>query len=357
MTAPLEHWRDEMRSALLYRVLAETEKGTSREALFADLARAAEAQGAIWAEAVRGGGEALPSLAPGLRVRIVALFVRLLRAASHPPGAGRHKGARPVGLRRAIPAVTRCRPRSRSRRAPPRSRKRRQSARGGVRRERRARLEREPDHGRRGRTSGRVSILLTGVGGLLAGAFSMAAGEYVSVRSQRELFETRSAQEQEELERYPEEEAEELALIYAARGEPRRSARDWPRASSPNPKTRARHARARRARPQPRRSRFAMGRPLRSFVSFASARRCRCCRSCSAAAAGRCRSDCSRRSPSSRWVGRSVVLGSRRVLGGGLRMLADRRGRRRGDVRDRATARGETQLSTGNAGRWSSTPR
>lgn len=42
MTGPLEHWRDEKRSALLYRVLAETERGTSREALFADLARAAE---------------------------------------------------------------------------------------------------------------------------------------------------------------------------------------------------------------------------------------------------------------------------------------------------------------------------
>ena len=73
---PLEHWRAEMRSALLYRVLAETEKGTSREALFADLARAAEAQGAIWAEAARGGGEALPSLAPGLRVRIAAFLIR-----------------------------------------------------------------------------------------------------------------------------------------------------------------------------------------------------------------------------------------------------------------------------------------
>ena len=72
MTAPLEHWRDEMRSALLYRVLAETEKGTPREALFADLARAAEAQGAIWAEAVSRSGEAMPALAPGLRARAPA---------------------------------------------------------------------------------------------------------------------------------------------------------------------------------------------------------------------------------------------------------------------------------------------
>ena len=61
-------------------------------------------------------------------------------------------------------------------------------------------------------------VLLTGIAGLLAGAFSMAAGEYVSMRSQRELFEYQIALEREELEEYPIEEQEELALIYKARG-------------------------------------------------------------------------------------------------------------------------------------------
>jgi hypothetical protein len=61
-------------------------------------------------------------------------------------------------------------------------------------------------------------LVLTGVAGLLAGAFSMAAGEYVSMLSQKEMFEHQIAQEKDELERYPKEEAEELALIYAARG-------------------------------------------------------------------------------------------------------------------------------------------
>jgi len=46
----------------------------------------------------------------------------------------------------------------------------------------------------------------------------MAAGEYVSVRSQREMYEYQIALEREEIAEYPEEEAEELALIYAARG-------------------------------------------------------------------------------------------------------------------------------------------
>jgi VIT1/CCC1 family predicted Fe2+/Mn2+ transporter len=68
-------------------------------------------------------------------------------------------------------------------------------------------------------------ILLSGVAGLLAGAFSMAAGEYISMLSQREMFEYQIAQERDELRTYPAEEAEELALIYAARGIPIEDAR------------------------------------------------------------------------------------------------------------------------------------
>jgi VIT1/CCC1 family predicted Fe2+/Mn2+ transporter len=69
-----------------------------------------------------------------------------------------------------------------------------------------------------GATQDTAIILVTGVAGMLAGALSMAAGEYISVRSQRELFEYQIALEREELDHYPDEEAEELALIYNARG-------------------------------------------------------------------------------------------------------------------------------------------
>ena len=61
-------------------------------------------------------------------------------------------------------------------------------------------------------------IFLTGIAGLIAGAASMAAGEYISVRSQRELYEYQIGLERDELREYPQEEAEELALIYNARG-------------------------------------------------------------------------------------------------------------------------------------------
>ena len=61
-------------------------------------------------------------------------------------------------------------------------------------------------------------ILLAGIAGLLAGAFSMAAGEYISMQSQRELFERQIALEKAELEAMPEEEERELAAIYMAKG-------------------------------------------------------------------------------------------------------------------------------------------
>jgi len=70
-----------------------------------------------------------------------------------------------------------------------------------------------------GASSGNPSfILLAGVAGLLAGAFSMAAGEYISMQSQRELFEHQIALERAEMEAMPEEEEAELAASYRAKG-------------------------------------------------------------------------------------------------------------------------------------------
>ena len=61
-------------------------------------------------------------------------------------------------------------------------------------------------------------ILLAGIAGLLAGAFSMAAGEYISMQSQRELFERQIELERAEIEAMPEEEEAELAASYRAKG-------------------------------------------------------------------------------------------------------------------------------------------
>jgi VIT1/CCC1 family predicted Fe2+/Mn2+ transporter len=63
-------------------------------------------------------------------------------------------------------------------------------------------------------------IFLAGIAGLLAGAFSMGAGEYISMQSQRELFERQIALERAELEAMPEEEEAEMASLYRAKGFP-----------------------------------------------------------------------------------------------------------------------------------------
>jgi VIT1/CCC1 family predicted Fe2+/Mn2+ transporter len=80
-------------------------------------------------------------------------------------------------------------------------------------------------------------VLLAGIAGLLAGASSMAAGEYVSVQSQRELYEQQIAIEREELEMSPEEEREELSLIYQAKGVPMNQAEELAERILSNPET------------------------------------------------------------------------------------------------------------------------
>lgn len=213
-------WHEEMRSAFLYRALAEAEAGTNRGVLFEKLGREAEKQAEFWARAIANNGAKLPSFVPDARTRLVATLARKLgprrvRAAltamkvrglsiydgaapGHPMPVtmekpeGRHRGASSGGtLRAAVFGVndgllSNC------------------SLILGV----------------VGAAPSPKIVLLTGVAGMLAGAFSMAAGEFVSVRSQREMFEYQIGLEKSELEEYPEEEARELALVYEARGLP-----------------------------------------------------------------------------------------------------------------------------------------
>ena len=71
-----------------------------------------------------------------------------------------------------------------------------------------------------GAQAGNHAVLLAGIAGLLAGALSMALGEWISVKSSQELYENQMAIEMEELETNPEGEERELALIYMAKGIP-----------------------------------------------------------------------------------------------------------------------------------------
>ncbi|WP_343868730.1 VIT1/CCC1 transporter family protein [Dactylosporangium roseum] len=69
-----------------------------------------------------------------------------------------------------------------------------------------------------GATQQRAPVLLAGLAGMLAGAFSMGAGEFISMANQREAFEREIALERDEIRLLPEDEHRELELIYQAKG-------------------------------------------------------------------------------------------------------------------------------------------
>lgn len=71
-----------------------------------------------------------------------------------------------------------------------------------------------------GATGGGKEVILAGTAGLLAGALSMALGEWISVKSSQELYENQMDIEKEELENNPEGEEKELVLIYRSKGIP-----------------------------------------------------------------------------------------------------------------------------------------
>ena len=218
MSSAYESWQEEKQSAWLYRVVAECERGTPREALFRELAQAAEEQAQIWLQTItQAGGEAPAAFRPDLRTRVVARLTRALKprvmrsvlAAMKVRGMVLYAQAAPHGMPLKRDDIG----------------KRHQS--GAAGNALRAGVFGVNDglvsnaaliYGVAGASAESSVIVLTGVAGLLAGAFSMAAGEYVSVRSQREMFEYQIGLERDELDKYPNEEAAELALIYAAKG-------------------------------------------------------------------------------------------------------------------------------------------
>lgn len=222
-------WAEEKQSAYLYRVLADVEPDAARRKLFLGLATAAETQAETWARLAEKAGRSVPArFSPGLRARVVAFLIRRvgprrvlpLLAAMKVRGLSVYAGRKPAAAGHRMPASL----------DEIGSRHKGATSGGNLR----AAVFGVNDGlvsnaslilGVAGAAAGNDVILLSGVAGLLAGAFSMAAGEYLSVRSQREMFEYQIGLEREELAQYPEEEARELALIYEARGVPPEEAR------------------------------------------------------------------------------------------------------------------------------------
>ena len=233
MTAPgVDSWYHEKESAWLYLRVAAAEPDPRKRRLFEQLASAAEEQASRWELAAARDTDPPPrarSFTPALRARIVAQLLRRFEPRSLRPvlAAMKLRGlsvyaapAPAAGPSASIGGL--------AGHAMPTSLAevgaRHRSSLGGSLR---AAVFGVNDGlvsnmslvlGVAGAGAGAGYVLTAGSAGLLAGALSMAAGEYVSVRSQREMYEYQMALEREELQEYPEEEAEELALIYQARG-------------------------------------------------------------------------------------------------------------------------------------------
>jgi vacuolar iron transporter family protein len=220
----LAEWTEQRQSSWLYRQLAETEGDARMAALFRSLAGAADRQAEVVAAAL---GAPPPAWAPTARARLVAALARRIGVRRTWPMLVALK-LRGFSALRPAPAAAAVHPMPTSTREI--GARHRRGGGGNLR----AAVFGVSD-GLVSNTSlilavagaGAASrdVLLSGIAGLLAGAFSMAAGEYISMRSQRELFERQMAEERAELERFPAEEAEELALIYNARGIPLEQAR------------------------------------------------------------------------------------------------------------------------------------
>lgn len=215
----LESWAEEKQSAYLYRVVSDAESGTPRQVLFLELATAADRQAGIWEQAMAAKGMAVPaSFHPDLRARLVAALVRRL-------GPRRLRAVLAAMKVRGMSLYSKTDPGHGSGAAMEKEDQRHRAINSGG--SLRAAVFGANDGlvsnaslilGVAGAAPDSGMILLSGVAGLLAGAFSMAAGEYVSVRSQREMYEYQIGLERDELEQYPAEEAAELALIFQGRG-------------------------------------------------------------------------------------------------------------------------------------------
>ena len=223
MTGPgVDSWYHEKESAWLYRRVAAAEPDAHKRRLFEQLAAAAEEQATRWEQAAARGAAspAARVFTPSVRARVVARLLQTFDPASLRPvlaamklrGLSIYSGpAASVGGHAMPTSLAEVGARHRS------------TLGGSLR----AAVFGVNDGlmsnlslvlGVAGAGVGSGYVLMSGAAGLLAGALSMAAGEYISVRSQREMYEYQIALERAELKEYPEEEAEELALIYQARG-------------------------------------------------------------------------------------------------------------------------------------------
>jgi len=236
----LENLQDEVDSAALYGALADLESDPRLADVYRRMAAAEERHADFWEEKLRAAGGTVPARRPGWRPRLLIAVARRFGTQLVLPTLGDLERADSVGYDdQPESSGTEMAAEERSHARLLRS----LSGGPGVEGAALGRLE-----GRHRAASGNAlraavlgandgllsnfslvmgvagaqvsgnTVLITGLAGLLAGAGSMAMGEWVSVQSARELATHQLEIEAREIEEFPEEEREELALIYEAKG-------------------------------------------------------------------------------------------------------------------------------------------
>ena len=234
----------EVDSAALYETLSKAEKNPQLAQVYSRLAAIESAHAEFWKRQIAALGHHVPQLRPGFRTRALEWLARRFGPSFVLPtvntleqmDSGSYQ-AQPEAVAGGLPAVERSHARIIEALASP--------AATGLSGATLARLEgRHRGMGGNalraavlGANDGLVSnlslimgvagadmapraILVTGLAGLLAGAFSMALGEWLSVNTARESAQRQISTEAAELDQIPQEEQEELALIYQAKGVP-----------------------------------------------------------------------------------------------------------------------------------------
>src|SRR5881397_598450 len=238
----LENWQDEVDSAAEYRAMATREPNPRLAKVYANLAAMEEAHIAFWEDRLRKAGEAVPPRRPTWRSRVLGWIARRFGpelvlatiAAKEEVDQNVYVGQRETAGTR-MPAQERwhakvlkqlvvTQPRGLEGSFLGRLEGRHRSVGGNALR---AAVLGANDGlcsnlalvmGVAGASADAQVILVTGLAGLLAGACSMALGEWVSVTSSRELAQREIRIESSELAEDPEGEGDELKLIYEAKG-------------------------------------------------------------------------------------------------------------------------------------------
>jgi vacuolar iron transporter family protein len=235
------NFRDEVDGVALYERLADAEKDPAIKHVYQRLSQVEAKHLALWARKLEEAGEKLPPRRPSLRIRVLGFLARRFGTNVVAPIVRRMEvdattmyDDQPEAVAEGLPGDERSHARMlQAITTGPSSDPVADIARlegrhrGGTGNALRAAVLGVNDGlvsnlslvmGVAGTDPGRDPVIVAGMLGLLAGALSMALGEWISVRSSTEAFERQLAIERDELMESPEEEEEELTIIYQAKG-------------------------------------------------------------------------------------------------------------------------------------------